>query len=47
MEDELSALTKAERKQLTDLMMNVKRRLQEMAEESTPLEPVEFESANV
>lgn len=47
MEDELSCLTKTERKQLTNLMMNVKSRLAEMASESTPLEPVEFESADV
>ena len=46
-EDELSGLTKAERKQLTDLMINVKRRLQEMSEESEPIETVGLESANV
>ena len=45
-EDELSYLTKAERKQLTDLMINVKRRLQEMATENEPIESAELEREN-
>ena len=46
-EEELSGLTSAERELLTDLMISVKRRLQEMAEENTSIEPAGFEMANV
>ncbi len=46
-EEELSGLTKAEQQQLTDLMLNVKRRLLEMSEECIPIESVELESVNV
>ncbi|GBE42570.1 MAG TPA: MarR family transcriptional regulator [Rhizobiales bacterium] len=45
-EEELSGLTGAERKLLTDLMINVKRRLQEMAEENEPVEATGFELEN-
>lgn len=47
MEDELSGLNISERKQLTELMMNVKGRLQEMALENEPLEPIGIEIENV
>jgi DNA-binding MarR family transcriptional regulator len=47
MEDELSGLTMAERKQLTELMLNVKRRLLEMGLESEPIEPIGIEIENV
>jgi len=47
MEDELSGLTMAERKQLTELMMNVKRRLLEMGQESEPIESIGIEIENV
>lgn len=46
-EEELSGLTTAEQKQLTNLMLNVKRRLLEMSQECTPIESAELESANV
>ena len=45
-EDELSGLTKQEREQLTDLLLNVKRRLQEMAENGEVIELSELESEN-
>ena len=47
MEDELSGLTMAERKQLTELMLNVKRRLLEMGLESEPIETIGIEIENV
>jgi len=47
MEDELSGLTRTQRKQLTELMMNVKRRLLEMAKESEPIESIGIELENV
>jgi DNA-binding MarR family transcriptional regulator len=47
MEDELSGLTISERKQLTELMMNVKDRLQEMALENEPFESIGIEIENV
>ena len=47
MEDELSGLTVSERKQFTELMMNVKGRLQEMALENEPLESIGIEIENV
>jgi DNA-binding MarR family transcriptional regulator len=47
MEDELSGLTMVERKQLTELMLNVKRRLLEMGLESEPIEPIGIEIENV
>ncbi len=46
-EEELSGLTKQEREQLTDLLLNVKHRLQEMALESEPIESAELERENV
>lgn len=46
-EEELSGLTRAEQKQLTNLMLNVKRRLLEMSQECTPIESAELENANV
>ncbi len=45
-EEELSGLTRTEREQLTDLMINVKRRLQEMAEENEPVEASGLELEN-
>jgi len=47
MEDELSGLTMVERKQLTELMLNVKRRLLEMGLESEPIESIGIEIENV
>lgn len=44
--EELSGLTGTEQKLLTDLMINVKRRLQEMAEENTPVEASGLELEN-
>ena len=46
-EEELSGLTRQEREQLTDLLLNVKRRLQEMASENEPIESAELERENV
>jgi len=46
-EEELSGLTKQEREQLTDLLLNVKHRLQEMASGSEPIESAGLERENV
>lgn len=46
-EDELSGLTRQEREQLTDLLLNVKRQLQKMAEKGDVLESIELENVNV
>lgn len=45
-EEELSGLTKKEREQLTDLLLNVKQRLQEMATENDLIESDELEKEN-
>lgn len=42
-EEELSGLSKKERELLTDLLLNVKQRLQEMSEQSEPIEAVGLE----
>jgi len=46
-EEELSGLTRTEQNLLTDLMINVKRRLQKMAKENEPVEApgIELENA--
>jgi len=46
-EEELSGLSRQEREQLTDLLLNVKRRLQEMASENEPIESAGLERENV
>ena len=45
-EEELSGLTRQEREQLTDLVINVKRRLQEMALNGEAIESSELEREN-
>lgn len=45
-EEELSGLDKAGRERLMELLMAVKRRLQEMAEENEPIESEELEREN-
>lgn len=45
-EDELSGLSKTERKQLTDLLVNVKQRLQDMSVENELIELEELEKEN-
>lgn len=45
-EDELSGLNRKEREQLTDLLIEVKKRLQEMAEENDLIEPARLEAEN-
>jgi len=43
-EEELSGLNRDERERLTDLLIEVKRRLQEMAEENDLIEPARLEA---
>jgi DNA-binding MarR family transcriptional regulator len=45
-EEELSGLSKKEREVLTDLLLNVKRQLQEMAENGEVIESSQLESEN-
>lgn len=45
-EEELSGLSKKERDQLTDLLLNVKQRLQDMAAENETIELAELEKEN-
>lgn len=45
-EEELSGLTRQEREQLTDLLLNVKQRLQEMAADNEPIDSAELEKEN-
>ncbi|MEM8744365.1 MAG: MarR family transcriptional regulator [Pseudomonadota bacterium] len=45
-EDELSGLNRKEREQLTDLLIEVKKRLQVMAEENDLIEPARLEAEN-
>lgn len=45
-EEELSGLSRKEREQLTDLLLNVKQRLQEMATENDLIESDELEKEN-
>jgi MarR family transcriptional regulator for hemolysin len=45
-EEELSGLTKREREMLTDLLINVKQRLQDMASDNEPIAAAELEKEN-
>lgn len=45
-EEELSGLSKKDREVLTDLLLNVKGRLQKMASENEPIESLELEREN-
>ncbi len=45
-EEELSGLNREERERLADLLIEVKRRLQEMAEENDLIEPARLEAGN-
>lgn len=45
-EEELSGLSKREREMLTDLLLNVKQRLQDMASDNEPIAAAELEKEN-
>ena len=45
-EEELSGLTAKERESLTDILLIVKQRLQDMAQETDPIQSKELEKKN-
>jgi len=45
-EEELSGLSRKERETLTDLLLNVKQRLQEMASDNDTIQSTELEKIN-